>query len=87
VYGASDAANVSAVERNFVAGSRTSSAIVVGGGPAIVRNSVATTSVEAGIGLEDYGRRGPLGGVGLPTTLPTAASRGGSSSLATACST
>jgi hypothetical protein len=63
VYGASDAAKVSVVERNFVAGSRTSSAIVIGGGPAIVRNNVATTSAEAGFGLEDYGRRGLLRGI------------------------
>jgi hypothetical protein len=63
VYGAVDPARLNVVERNFVAGSRTSSAIVVGGGPAVIRNNVATTSVEAGIALEDYHRRGLLRGV------------------------
>jgi hypothetical protein len=60
VYGAHDPSRVSLVERNFVAGSRASSAIVVGGGPAVIRNNVATTSAEAGIALEDYGGRGLL---------------------------
>jgi hypothetical protein len=63
VYGASDVSKVSVVERNFVAGSRTSSAIVVGGGAAVVRNNVAILSAEGGIGLEDYHRRGLLRGV------------------------
>jgi hypothetical protein len=63
VYGASDLSKVNVVERNFVAGSRNSSAIVLGGGPAIVRNNVTTTSAEAGIGLEDYHRRGLLRGI------------------------
>jgi hypothetical protein len=63
VYGATDLSKVSLVERNFVAGSRTSSAIVLGGGPAVVRNNVVTTSAEAGIGLENYHRRGLLRGV------------------------
>ena len=65
VYGATDLSKVNLVERNFVAGSRTSSAIVLGGGPAIVRNNVVTTSAEAGIGLEDYHRRGLLRGIVL----------------------
>jgi parallel beta helix pectate lyase-like protein len=63
VYGSTDTTQVSLVERNFVAGSRTSSAIVIGGGPAIVRNNIALASAEAGIGLEDYGRRGLLRGI------------------------
>ena len=50
----------SLIERNFVSGSRTSSAIVIGGGPAIVRNNIALYSVQSGIGLENYGRRGLL---------------------------
>lgn len=65
VYGSSDPARVSMVERNLVASSQTSSGIVVGGGPAIVRNNVAITSAEAGISLEDYGRRGLLRGIEL----------------------
>jgi hypothetical protein len=63
VYGARDPAQVSLVERNFVARSGTSSGIVVGGGPVVVRNNVAVGSAEAGIGLEDYGRRGLLRGI------------------------
>jgi len=60
VYGARDLTNRSVVERNLVVGSRTSSGIVVGGGPAVVRNNVAVSNEEAGIGLEDYRKRGLL---------------------------
>ncbi len=63
VYGARDPSWVSVVERNVVMGSRTSSGIVVGGGPAIVRNNVAVGNREAGIGLENYRGRGLLRGV------------------------
>ena len=63
VYGARSPDRVSIVERNFVAGSRESSGIVVGGGPAIVRNNIAVGSIEAGIAVEDYQRRGLLRGV------------------------
>lgn len=65
VYGAIDPARTSLLERNLVAGSRTSAAIVVGGGPAIVRNNVALTSTQAGIALEDYAKRGLLRGVAI----------------------
>lgn len=58
VYGARDFTVVSLVERNVTIGSRTSSGIVVGGGPAIVRNNVAALNAEAGIGVEDYKNRG-----------------------------
>jgi hypothetical protein len=58
VYGARDLVAVSLVERNVAIGSRTSSGIVVGGGPAIVRNNVAALNAEAGIGVEDYKKRG-----------------------------
>lgn len=83
IYGATDLLRTSLVERNFVTGSRTSSAIVLGGGPAVVRNNIALASAEAGIGLEDYGRRGLLrsivvahntvydsagGGIGVPAS-------------------
>lgn len=63
VYGSRDALAVSVVERNFVMNSRGSSGIVVGGGPAIIRNNIAVGNVEGGIGLEDYGRRGLLRGI------------------------
>ena len=63
VYGSRDMTLVSVIERNFVRGSRTSSGIVLGGGPAIVRNNIAGWNAEAGIGLEDYRRRGLLRGI------------------------
>ena len=37
-----------------------SAAIVVGGGPAIVRNNISASNEAAGIGLEDYKKRGLL---------------------------
>lgn len=58
VYGSRDLFSRSVVERNAVVGSRTSSGIVVGGGPVAVRNNIAALNRESGIGLEDYGRRG-----------------------------
>jgi hypothetical protein len=60
VYGSWDLLNRSVVERNFVMGSHTSAGIVVGGGPAVVRNNIAVLNRGAGIGLEDYHRRGLL---------------------------
>jgi Right handed beta helix region len=60
VFGSRDPSPASMVERNVTIGSETSSGIVVGGGPAIVRNNVAVGNSEAGIALEDYGRRGLL---------------------------
>ncbi len=60
IYGALDAAQTSRVERNFVTGSRTSSGILLGGGPARVQNNIATFNAEAGIALQDYANRGLL---------------------------
>ncbi len=60
VYGARDPSRVSVVERNLVAGSLNSSGIVVGGGPVVVRNNLSFQNRDAGIRLEDYGRRGLL---------------------------
>jgi hypothetical protein len=60
VYGARDLITTTVVERNFVSGSRTSSGIVIAGGPALVRNNVAVGNFEAGIGLEIYQRRSLL---------------------------
>ena len=63
VYGAADTGRRSVVERNLVVGSRSSSGIVVGGGPALARNNVTLDNAVAGIGLEDYRKRGLLRGV------------------------
>src|SRR5215468_5944336 len=50
----------SVVERNVTIGSRTSSGIVVGGGPAIIRNNIAESNELVGIELTDYKNRGLL---------------------------
>jgi hypothetical protein len=63
VYGGHDLLATSVVERNFVSGSRTSSGIVVGGGPVLVRNNVTVGNFDAGIALENYQRRGLLRGI------------------------
>ena len=63
VFGSQNPAMSSLIERNVTIGSRTSSGIVVGGGPVIVRNNIAASNEEAGIGLEDYKKRGLLRGV------------------------
>jgi parallel beta helix pectate lyase-like protein len=63
-YGATDlGGRPSLVEGNVVVGSQRSSGIVVGGGPMVVRNNIALGNSMAGIGIEDYGRRGLLRGV------------------------
>jgi hypothetical protein len=77
VYGSRDLTTVSMVERNFVRGSRTSSGIVVGGGPVVVRNNVSGWNIEAGIGLENYGRRGLLRGVVVTHNTVYANGQGG----------
>ncbi|HXH83888.1 MAG TPA: right-handed parallel beta-helix repeat-containing protein [Candidatus Tectomicrobia bacterium] len=60
VYGATPGGPGSLVEANLVGGSRTSSGIVVAGGPVVVRNNIAVRNAEAGIGLENYHARGLL---------------------------
>jgi hypothetical protein len=63
LYGATDPTRSSLVEGNIVVGSQGSSGLVVGGGPIMVRNNIALGNTMAGIGIEDYGRRGLLRGV------------------------
>ena len=63
VYGGREVSEESLIERNFVSGSRTSSGIVVGGGPAVVRNNIAVANSQAGIALQDYGQWGLLRGI------------------------
>lgn len=63
LYGAVGLGRPSLVEGNTVIGSLRSSGIVIGGGPVVVRNNVAVGNAFAGVGLEDYARRGLLRGV------------------------
>jgi hypothetical protein len=65
VYGSSDASRASVVERNFVSGSRQSVGILVGGGPAQVRNNIVRHNSLGGIALQDYGSRGLLNKIAL----------------------
>ncbi len=58
VYGSSDSQRINIIERNFVAGSRQSSGILIGGGPARVSNNIASRNFEGGITLQDYANRG-----------------------------
>jgi hypothetical protein len=60
VYGSLEPTQSSVIERNFVTGSRTSSGILIGGGPALVQNNISSFNFEAGIGLQDYANRGLL---------------------------
>ena len=77
VYGATRPGGVSMIERNAVTGSRQSAAIVVGGGPAILRNNVVAEGTEGGIRLEDYGHRGLLRGIAIAhNTVYTRTARG-----------
>jgi hypothetical protein len=60
VYGSQRLSEMSIIERNMVSGSRNSSGILVGGGPALVRNNISIYNREGGIGLQDYASRGLL---------------------------
>jgi hypothetical protein len=77
VYGAHNLLTPTVIERNFVQGSRTSSGIVIGGGPAIVRNNVAVWNAEAGIELQNYGNRGLLRRIVVSHNTVYGNSRGG----------
>jgi parallel beta helix pectate lyase-like protein len=57
IYGSHDLSKVSRLERNYVAGSRKSSGIVLGGGPVVVQNNITLKNARAGIEIEDYGQR------------------------------
>ena len=60
IYGCEHDTPPSIVERNRVMASRRSSGIVIGGGPVLVRGNIVVDNRQAGIRLEDYGRRGLL---------------------------
>jgi hypothetical protein len=63
VYGAFNSGRASTIERNFVMGSLRSAGIVVGGGPAVVRDNILVANKTGGIALEDYASRGLLRGI------------------------
>lgn len=60
VYGSTDARRASIIERNFVTGSRQSSGVLIGGGPARIDNNIASGNFHGGVTLQDYGDRGLL---------------------------
>ncbi|MEX0704357.1 MAG: right-handed parallel beta-helix repeat-containing protein [Planctomycetales bacterium] len=77
VYGA-DAAkpdDASLIERNIVVGSRTCPGIVVGGGPAVVRNNLVIGCRGGGIALQNYGGRNLLDRITLVDNLALANQR------------
>ena len=59
-YGSLESTQSSVIERNYVTSSRTSSGILIGGGPALVQNNITSFNFEAGIALQDYANRGLL---------------------------
>lgn len=77
VYGARDARpeDASLVEGNIIIGSRNSAGIVVGGGPAIVRNNLVLGCRGGGISLENYGGRNLLDQITLSNNLAAGNSR------------
>src|SRR5262245_45602210 len=58
VYGSNREDPASVIEGNYVEGSRYEGGIVVGGGPAIVRNNIAVNNANGGISAQNYGQRG-----------------------------
>jgi Right handed beta helix region len=56
-YGSNQPAHVSLIEGNYVEGSRGEGGIVIGGGPAIVRNNIAVNNANGGISAQNYDRR------------------------------
>lgn len=57
IYGSNQNDPPTSVEGNYVEGSLTEGGIVVGGGPAIVRNNVLVANAYGGISVQNYGGR------------------------------
>ena len=55
IFGSTDPARKSVVERNLVIGSRNNATLEVGGGPALVRNNVVIGGDYAGLYVYDFG--------------------------------
>jgi len=77
IYGSQNISETSLIERNFVSGSRNSSGILLGGGPALVRNNITIQNREGGIGLQDYANRGLLRNIIVSHNTMHANERGG----------
>ncbi len=58
VYGSNRGDPASVIDGNYVEGSINEADIVVGGGPAIVRNNIVSRGMSGGISAQDYGGRG-----------------------------
>jgi hypothetical protein len=56
-YGIAQGSQSSTIEGNYVEGSRNEGGIVIGGGPAIVRNNIAVNNSYGGISAQNYSRR------------------------------
>jgi hypothetical protein len=57
VYGSNRSDPASVIEGNYVEGSQTDGGIVIGGGPAIVRNNVVVGNAYGGISAQNYAGR------------------------------
>jgi hypothetical protein len=57
VYGSNRGDPASVVEQNYIEGSLTEGGVVVGGGPAIVRNNVLVGNAYGGVSAQDYNGR------------------------------
>ena len=60
VYGSNQGDPPSIVEGNYIEGSRNEGGVVVGGGPAIVRNNVLVNNARGGVSVQNYGGRNLL---------------------------
>lgn len=79
VYGFSDAQTEhrQVVANNIVVGACNSANIVVGGGPATVRNNLCLGGHSGGIAVINYGGRGLLGGIQVNDNIAAANKRNG----------
>src|SRR5688572_19410215 len=77
VYGSQDPSRISIIERNFVRSSRTSSGVLIGGGPVVVRNNISVFNRDGGVGLQDYVGRGLLRDIAVVHNTLYGNNRGG----------
>jgi hypothetical protein len=77
VYGSQNPSRFSVIERNFVRNSRSSSGILIGGGPVVVRNNISISNRDGGVGLQDYASRGLLRDIAVVHNTMHGNKRGG----------